>query len=107
MEEVILFLMQEGFAPDENSAIRIYEAMSDEWLENIMEKTESSWDRPEMIDKSRKFIKKHGLKERDPKKFEKARQTIQNILGDSGIKATGTPQSAPRRRVTTQTFEVR
>jgi hypothetical protein len=109
MEEVILFLMQEGFASDVKSAIHIYEAMSDEWLDTIDEKLSYTQGQPL------------------PKKDQEALKTIQQRLygpggpyeGKRGITSTGNRQSTPRvtlgdnskpttkRKVTRQTFEVK
>jgi hypothetical protein len=109
MEDIILFLVQEGFASDVNGAIKIYEAMSDEWLETIDEKLAYTQGKPL------------------PKKDQEALKKIQQRLygpggpyeGQGGITPTGNRQSAPRvtlgdrpksttqRKVTRQTFEVR
>ena len=109
MEDIILFLMQEGFASDVNGAIKIYDAMSDEWLETIDEKLAYTQGKPL------------------PKKDQEALKIIQQRLygpggpyeGQGGITPTGNRQSAPKvtlgdrpkstaqRRVTRQTFEVR
>jgi hypothetical protein len=36
MEEIVSFLINEGYADDYKAATRIYEAMSDEWLVGIL-----------------------------------------------------------------------
>jgi hypothetical protein len=36
MEEIVSFLINEGYANDYKAATKIYEAMSDEWLDSIL-----------------------------------------------------------------------
>jgi hypothetical protein len=112
MEDIILFLVQEGFASDVNGAIKIYEAMSDEWLYDIMEKTDFPWNSPEMIRASRKWMKERGIpQKRTPEEEAIVARMAERVRNKTGVHAppnrrgivqTGQPQSAPKERSTTQ-----
>jgi hypothetical protein len=39
MNEVVSFLLKEGYANNQKSAIKIYHSMSDQWLESILDET--------------------------------------------------------------------
>jgi predicted RND superfamily exporter protein len=87
MNLILSYLLAEGFASDEKSAINIYEAMSDEWLEQIIEMYKQGEPLPpedqEALDKIRKRLAAMGSvkktsstpvytpeKKRKPKKLE-------------------------------------
>jgi hypothetical protein len=106
MEDIILFLMQEGFASDVNGAIKIYDAMSDEWLEDIVERTQLPWETDKMRRASRKWMKERGMpQKRTPEELKIIDRMAERIKNKEGVHAptnrrgivtTGQPQSAPK-----------
>lgn len=91
MEEVILFLMQEGFASDIKSAIHIYEAMSDEWLETIDEKLAYTQGKP-LPPSHQRALRNIQIELYGPGgEYESEKE-----LRLRGITSTGNKQSTPR-----------
>jgi phosphosulfolactate synthase (CoM biosynthesis protein A) len=89
MNLILSYLLDEGFASDEKSATNIYNAMSDEWLDQIIE--DFAFNSPEAIQKSREWMKKHGLTKKPNKEDQKVIDKIR-----AGITATGQRQSPAR-----------
>jgi hypothetical protein len=89
MNLILSYLLDEGFASDEKSATNIYNAMSDEWLDQIIE--EFSFNSPKAIQKSGEWMKKHGLPKKPNKEDQKVIERIR-----AGITATGQRQSPAR-----------
>ncbi len=97
MEEIVSFLINEGYASDYNSATKIYEAMSEEWLDFILqEEMYKNLKDPEDV----KFVQqKLKRAEIDPKTKNPKTGWLFSSLRKSpstGITATGQAQSAPR-----------
>jgi phosphosulfolactate synthase (CoM biosynthesis protein A) len=89
MNLILSYLLDEGFASDEKSATNIYNAMSDEWIDQIIE--DFAFNSPEAIQKSREWMKKHGLTKKPNKEDQKVIDKIR-----AGITATGQRQSPAR-----------
>jgi hypothetical protein len=102
MEEIVSFLINEGYADDYRAASKIYEVMSDEWLDFILcEEPRSKADREFLAQRRRNF--QTGKGPNWPYGDKKANYDSPS----TGIVATGDSQSAPTRKKKKLTFEVR
>jgi hypothetical protein len=102
MEEIVSFLIKEGYADDHKAASKIYEAMSDEWLESILcEAPRTKADRDFLAQRKRNF--QTGKGPNWPYGDKKANYDSPS----TGIVATGDSQSAPVRKKKKLTFEVK
>jgi hypothetical protein len=102
MEEIVSFLINEGYADDYKAASKIYEAMSDEWLDFILcEEPRSKADREFLTQRKRNL--QTGKGPNWPYGDKKANYDSPS----TGIVATGDSQSAPVRQKRKLTFDVR
>jgi len=99
MEEIVSFLISEGYADDHKAASKIYEAMSDEWLEFILCERDFMFNYAK-DPADREFARvRYERAKKDPKTGEPEEGSFFSSLRKSpstGITATGQTQSAPR-----------
>jgi len=75
LEYILDILVSEGYVCDYESATRILEAMSDEWLVEILEKNDELQKRAE----ANKKALDTGFMKLSPKDYEKEKKRIENI----------------------------
>jgi len=93
MEEIVSFLISEGYADDYKAASKIYEAMSDEWLDFILcEEPRTKADRDFLAQRKRNFETGRGPN------WPYGKKMATYDSPSTGITATGQTQSAPTRK---------
>jgi len=102
MEEIVSFLIKEGYADNHMAAEKIYEAMSDEWLESILyEAPRTKADREFLAQRKRNLQTGKGPN------WPYGKKMANYDSPSTGIVATGDSQSAPVRKKKKLTFDVR
>jgi len=76
-EEILSYLLDEGFASDEKSAEAIMDAMSEEWKQSIIEASEE--DRERLKNYEVRYYQKHGGMPADPEKRKQLRDAARNL----------------------------
>ena len=76
-EEVLSYLLDEGFASDKKSAEAIMGAMSEGWKQSIVEASEE--DKVRLRNYEIKYYQKHGGMPTDPEKRKQLRDAARNL----------------------------
>ena len=76
-EEVLSYLLDEGFASDKKSAEAIMGAMSEGWKQSIVEASEE--DKVRLRNYEVKYYQKHGGMPTDPEKRKQLRDAARNL----------------------------